>query len=467
MAEGIFQERAGEVREDIVEENINQLVAQGILRIEIGFRNELKVVEPYLKICRLKLQQGELIDWFLGSDSNLPESSRIVLVQYHGETIRTSLNDDPIRSLFVYCTRYSQGLVPYEYWEEGIPNDHWASIRSAFHTFNFLRVLEFHNLKVKSLPEEIGDMINLRYLGLKNSALDEIPESIGNLINLQTLDIRWPRCPRVLPSGVLNLAQLRHLMLPRNGIKVPSGIGILTNLQSLINLFIRPGIIQELRSLTQLKKLKLIDVSEEHGSELCACIMKMTGLVSLSLETRGFENDELLPTLESYSPPPSFRKLRLYGRLMDLPNWVCSMENLTKLILGYSFLSEEAISVLRFLPNLKHLTPWEACKVKVMNKEFCRVGGLPKLEALVIANQNLLEWTEIEEGALPSLAFLHFHCCSQLRILPEGLQYVTTLKVLNMFPLHPDLKRRLSRDGGKENYKIKHIPLLGSFGSFG
>ncbi|XP_042492156.1 disease resistance protein RPM1-like [Macadamia integrifolia] len=391
--------------EDIAEENINQLVDQGMIRVKIGLRNELEVVEPYYKICLLKLQQGEPIKWYRGdSDYNLPECARIVLVHYRGETITTSFNDNPIVSLFVIKARGA--IVP-----------------------------------LKSLPEEIGDLINLRYLGLKHSALDEIPESICNLLNLQTLDIRWPMRLRVLPSGILKLVQLRHLMLSMNEIKVPSGIDILTNLQSLTNLFIRPGIIQELRSLTQLKKLKFMDVSEEHDSELSACIMKMTGLVSLSLDTTGYEDDELLPTLESFSPPPSFRKLRLYGRLMDLPNWVCSMENLTKLTLGYSFLSEEAIYVLQFLPNLKHLALWEACKVKVINKEFCQVGGFPKLEALLIANQNLLEWTEIEDGALPSLAFLKFHCCSQLRILPKGLQCVTTLKVLNMFPLHPDLKR--------------------------
>ncbi|XP_043696428.1 putative disease resistance protein At1g58400 isoform X2 [Telopea speciosissima] len=287
VAGGILQERpAGEVMEDIAEENINELVGQGMLRVEIGLKNKLKVVDPFHQICLLKPQQGEGITRFLVSDSNnFPQSSHLIFIQYHGDTITTSLNDQPIGSLFV-IPEYSQRLIPHEYWYEGIPDNHWACIRSALYTLTFLQVLDLENLCIKSLPEEIGDLIHLRYLGLKHSVLDEIPESIGNLQNLQTLDIRGHRLPRVLPSGVLKLLQLRHLMLPMNEIKVPSGIGILTNLQSLTGLFLRPGIIEELRSLTKLRKLELNDVSEEHGSELSASIMKMRGLLSLSLDTR-------------------------------------------------------------------------------------------------------------------------------------------------------------------------------------
>ncbi|XP_042477861.1 disease resistance protein RPM1-like isoform X1 [Macadamia integrifolia] len=414
VAEGILQERPGEVMEDIAEENINELLSQGMLRVEIGYKNELKVVDPYHEICQLELQQGE----------------------------------------------DSQGLIPGEYWIEGIPDDHWACVRNALHTFNFLRVLEFENLCIKSLPEELGNLIHLRYLGLKHSTLHEIPESIRNLQNLQTLDIGCSRMRLALPSGVLNLLRLRHLMLSMNETKVLSGISTLTNLQSLTGLYLRLGIIEELRSLTQLRKLELKDVSEEHANELSASIMKMRGLVSLSLDSGDHWGKELLPTLELFSPPQFIRKLRLDGCLVDLPHWVCSMEKLTKLRLGFTFLPEEAVFLLQLLPNLKHLTLWEACKVKKMNKEFCRVGGFPKLEALVIASMKLMEWTEIEEGALPSLVFLSFHSCPRLMSLPEGLQYVTTLKELKILPLHPDLERRLKPDGGKENYKIKHIPLI-------
>ncbi|XP_042491111.1 probable disease resistance protein RF9 [Macadamia integrifolia] len=197
VAEGVLQGRPGEIMEDIAEENIKELVGRGMLQVKIGFKNKVKVVDPYHKICLLKIQQGDSISQSLFSDSKFPQSSCIVVIHHHGETITTSFNDHPIGSLYVFS------------YNEGIFDNHWSCITSAFHNFKFLRVLEIEDLKIKSLPEEIGDLIQLRYLGLKHSALDEIPKSIGNLQNLQTLDIRWLKSLRGLPSGVLDLLHLR------------------------------------------------------------------------------------------------------------------------------------------------------------------------------------------------------------------------------------------------------------------
>ena len=95
-----------------------------------------------------------------------------------------------------------------------------------------------------------------------------------------------------------------------------------------------------------------------------------------------------------------------------------------------------------------------------MEIEFFRAGGFPKLEYLTIASDDLVEWTEIEEGALPSLKQLRFSNCTRLMVLPEGLQHVTTLQILDLWNVHEDLIRRLSPNGGPENYKIKHIPVV-------
>lgn len=95
-----------------------------------------------------------------------------------------------------------------------------------------------------------------------------------------------------------------------------------------------------------------------------------------------------------------------------------------------------------------------------MEKEFCSVGGFHKLEILIIAFHVLEEWTEIEEGALPRLKYLQLHKCLKLRMLLEGLQFVTTLKQLHILPLLDEHKERLKPYGGEENYKIRHIPQL-------
>ncbi|RVX04378.1 hypothetical protein CK203_018507 [Vitis vinifera] len=53
---------------------------------------------------------------------------------------------------------------------------------------------------------------------------------------------------------------------------------------------------------------------------------------------------------------------------------------------GFSHLFENPNAVLQFLPNLKQLTLWQAYNAKQIGKEFCPVGGFPKLEVLVIAS---------------------------------------------------------------------------------
>lgn len=165
--------------------------------------------------------------------------------------------------------------------------------------------------------------------------------------------------------------------------------------------------------------------------------------------------------MDAFSPPPLLQEFYLQGGLIEIPMWLASMENLTRLTLSFSYLRENPTSVLQLLPKLKHLSLWEAYRAKLIGKEFCNAGGFPALETLTIASQFLVEWTEIATGAFPSLRSLSFRCCLSLIFLPEGLQNISTLQELYLDSMHPDLARRLK---GEENYKIKHIPKL-KFGS--
>ncbi|KAF2320541.1 hypothetical protein GH714_028139 [Hevea brasiliensis] len=72
----------------------------------------------------------------------------------------------------------------------------------------------------------------------------------------------------------------------------------------------------------------------------------------------------------------------------------------------------------------------EAYKAKIIGKEFCEAGGYPELETLSITSRDLVEWTEIVNGAFPSLRSLQFEFCRNLRFLPEGLQHISTIQEL-------------------------------------
>ncbi|PIA29273.1 hypothetical protein AQUCO_06100053v1 [Aquilegia coerulea] len=308
-----------------------------------------------------------------------------------------------------------------------------------------------------------GDLIHLRYLSLNKSNIDELPEIVSNLRNLQTLNVKWSKF-QALPSGILNLVQLRHIKMLKHwgvaGVIVPAGIGGLKNLQTLTGLYAGDGIASELGKLTQLRKLGIMDFTENLVNEVCLSIMKMKGLTSLSLQAKSCYPEATLPSIEQFTPPPLLQKLCLEGTLEKLPSWFSLMGNLNKLRLGFFRLPEDPALVLQFLPNLKHLTLWHAHDSKQMGKEFCSAGRFPKLEVLVFASFVLEEWTELEEGALPSLKHLHMHSCLKLRMLPEGLQHVTTLRKLTLIPLLDDHAERLKPDRGEESYKIQHIPEI-------
>ena len=443
MAEGIIQEKpAGEILEDVAEGYIEELVSLGMLETDqLGCsRIEFQVPNSLRRFLVDEMMEENFMIACSDSEPVIPATVRHVSIHNcrRNDAI-PNLKDLPIRSLFVVGVRY------------------WEHQTFTFYGLKYLRVLNLeYMMKMVKLPGEIGDLIHLRFLGLKNSRFRELPDNmISNLRSLQTLDARGCSISS-LSDGLLNCPQLRHLLISQ--CELPMGIGRLKNLQSVkgvISTGNGGSISRELGSLNQLRKLEVVlNGGDEY--DVYTYIMNMSSLLSLTLSCSDFR-EHLLNTWEPFSPPPLLRKLKLEGPLVSLPDWLSSTENLTKLRLGFSRLSENPNTVIQFLPNLKHLTLWQAYNAKRIGKEFCPAGGFGKLEVLVVASDNLVEWTEIEKGALPSLKYLHFHCCSRLMLLPEGLQYVTTLQKLASFPLHGDLARRLNPEGGIDYYKIKHI----------
>ncbi|KAF9620053.1 hypothetical protein IFM89_010703 [Coptis chinensis] len=451
VAEGLIQEKPGQIAEDIAKENIKELANLGVLHVD---GNKLKVPETIRAFMLCMMGEEGFIVSCTSSDTNVPPTTRRLSIHLDANNIPDNLNNLPLRSLFLFGIR-------------SLSDAALDSLRPVFHEKKFLRVLDLEDVHIKNIPDELGDMIHLRYLGLKNSDIDALPESVTNLRNLQTLDIRWNGKITDISSSILKLVQLRHLKMFKNwginGVReilVPTDIGRSENLQTFTGLYAGGGIAAALGNLTQLKRLGVMDVAADHVNDLSVSIMKMKGLHSLSLEAKSSYASEVLPSFEPFSPPPDLQKLRLGGRLEKMPSWFSLMGNLIKLRLGFSHLSEDPALVLQFLPNLKHLTLWRAYDGKQIGKEFCGVGGFPKLEVLVIASHVLEEWTELEEGALPNLKYLHMHNCLRLRTLPEGLQHITTLQELKLIPLLDDHVERLKPDGGEENHKIRNIPLI-------
>ncbi|CAL2240444.1 unnamed protein product [Prunus armeniaca] len=128
---------------------------------------------------------------------------------------------------------------------------------------------------------------------------------------------------------------------------------------------------------------------------------------------------------------PNIYKLRLLGHITKLPEDLMCLTNLTKLTLsGFGNLKDDHIKVLEKLSSLR---------------------------MLFLDNWNMLlkEW-KVEKGAMLSLCKLHIAFCLELEAVPDGLQYITTLKKLTIRGMHPELCCRPG-EGGEDFYKIQHV----------
>uniref|UniRef100_A0A2C9UT44 Disease resistance R13L4/SHOC-2-like LRR domain-containing protein n=1 Tax=Manihot esculenta TaxID=3983 RepID=A0A2C9UT44_MANES len=276
LAECLVPEKAGEIMEDLAEEIIGELIHLGMLT-EYFHPDFFKVPYEYEELCLFEVDE----QYFVSEAPNFPVRA---VIKDDGNNTLPSFTNLQVRSLFV-TTAERRGLHS----SSASPTrDLSQAYMQTICSLQSLLVLNIDG-RIEYLPDEVGDLVQLRYLALSNSKLNELPKTLGNLQKLQTLDIRlMSRNLRELPLEVLTIQNLRHLVMSRcinNGeVRVPKEIGKLTNLHSCHGVYAGGGIASELSRLTQLRELSVKRVSEDHASELYAAIMKMENLLSVKLE---------------------------------------------------------------------------------------------------------------------------------------------------------------------------------------
>ncbi|KAH9558269.1 hypothetical protein CY35_07G129200 [Sphagnum magellanicum] len=234
---------------------------------------------------------------------------------------------------------------------------------------------------IVSLPADFSSYFpKLSVLNLRNGQFHSLPDEFGDLKNLVCLDLSHCHELETLPDTIRKFHELKFLILDDcwSLQYLPSGVVELTSLQVL------------------------------HTAH-CECLT----WAEHTLASGQF--GELYPTIGA--------------SLKD----ICRLLLLTELTISAEKLSLD----IKTLPaNMSdrciQLQELELCSsiLKYLPRSFTHYGAFPALIRLNLSCCNLVEFPEVDEGALPKLKTLDLTGCKSLTSIPDSLNFVTSLNKL-------------------------------------
>nr|GLL25827.1 disease resistance protein RPM1-like isoform X5 [Ipomoea trifida] len=417
IAEGFVKEKGQQVKEEVAEAYLNQLIHRNLIQIaeksHAGKIIGLRVHDILREIILSKALEQNFAVILTGENKEWSDNKcrRLIIHRFDDDILKSISSKSHIRSLQNY-------------------NDPvWVSfsLLSKLLSFDYyipLKVLDLRGTNLKKIPKEVFKLFHLKYLSLRYTLLDNVSKSIGHLQNLEILDLKGTYV-KELPIEVEKLHKLQSLSVcskfSRGGFYAPFKIGRLLFLKRLSYVEAKKTngvkVVSEIRNLTQLRKLGVRNLRQEDGKELCSSIEKLTNLISLSLEAAVENGNKILDIQHSLSTVPlCLRTLRLNGRLERIPQWLSSLVSLTKLELWNSCVLEDPLLLLQDLPMLADLLLYKSYE----GEGLCfKAGKFPKLKFLGIYWFTSLKWIMVEEGAMPHLEDLQLSECKLLEQLAK------------------------------------------------
>ncbi|XP_020098976.1 disease resistance protein RPM1-like [Ananas comosus] len=428
MAEGFIEERE-RMMEEVAEDYLNELVHRCLL--QVAERNE----DGSIHACRmhdiirvLALSKSKELSFCM-----VYEHSRTILQRSKARRLSVLSN---ITNYFTEDKSHLRSVLIFNY------SMSYDLLKSVLRSSKFLRVLELDGALIEKLPSEICNLFNLHYLGLRATGIKE------------------------LPKGITRLQKLRHLVSTLFwGIKAPVGIWRLKGLQTLGYIKATRRIVRNVEALTELRTFGITCVRTHHCADLWNSITKMNHLSFFSVKS---EPGQELRQLDTLRLPLRIQSLYLQGKLdktsvSELAASFRSLTNLTRLTLSEAKFDEDTFPYLQALPALMFL---ELCGAYDGMKLHFQATSFPKLKKLYISGAQKLSQVEIERGAMASLNTLKLRGCPELKELPHGIEYLTTLQDLNIWrPAEELVELLLGGGGGGEGdhsndwrTRVRHIP---------
>lgn len=204
-------EKPGEIMQDTAENIIQELISLSMLQEHyIKGYSEIQGSRFYEKSYLVKVDEQD----FISKAANSPVHS---FIKNNGHSTPSNIKSLLLRSLFA-SSRNS--------------DDHFGAFSQVclqtICGLQFILVCDLHGA-VENLPDEVGDLVHLKYLRLSSLFIRKLPRIVANLQKLQTLDVNCSILFQ-LPVEIMNIKQLRHLLLRdirgySFGIRVPRGTG--------------------------------------------------------------------------------------------------------------------------------------------------------------------------------------------------------------------------------------------------
>ncbi|KOM51985.1 hypothetical protein LR48_Vigan09g064400 [Vigna angularis] len=446
IAEGFVKHENGRNLEEVAQQHLMELISRRLVLVA-SF-----TIDDRAKACRVHDSIHEMIRGKIKNtgfceyidEHNHLESSGIIrrlTIARNSNGLSGSIEESQhVRSILIFTDEVSSKDFT----------------RRLLEKYMRLKVLDFEYAPLYDVPENLGSLIHLKYLSFRGTSITSLPKSINKLQNLETLDVRAFGGIEV-PKEITKLRKLRCLLGdPISSVAVKDSLGSITSLEKMYVLIIDPDgvVIRELGKLKQLRDLRLSNLSGDHGDTLCSSINEMPLLerLHISLKYRTTEALDLHIRLSL----SKLRKLHLCGRLKEFPNWIPQLQNLVKLSLVESRLTNIRLTDLGSMPNLLLLSfdsnSYDGETLHFENR------GFQKLKELKLNGLQQLSSIFIDSGALQSLEKLQIMSILQLKAVPCGIQHLKKLQVLDILYMPTEFQQRIDPNGGKEHWMIKHVP---------
>ncbi|CAL4902788.1 unnamed protein product [Urochloa decumbens] len=450
VAEG-FVEKIGqgtleEMAEDYLTELINRCLLVVVKRNDSGCVCEVQMHDILRVLALSKAHEENFGSVYNPLKPDLIREARRVSTE-SGDIAQVAENAPHLRSLLVFQNSFTS-----------------ASLRSLSSVNKLLSVLNLQDSSIKQLPKEVFDLFNLRFLGLRRTNIASLPRSIRRLKNLVVLDA-WKCKIMKLPAEVTKLRELTHLIVtakpvrsslqfvPSVGVPTPTNICSLMRLQTLLLMEASAEVVRCIGALVELRTFRISKVQGCHCENLFKAISNMTHLTRLGIQTA--ENQEMVQ-LSALQPPPLLQKLFLLGALSkeSLPDFFLSLgilKNITFLRLVDSRLDKDTFSCLKGLQWLVKLQLYDAYNGDIM---AFSAKSFPNLRVLKIRGGPHLKEIKIERGAMMSLVDLKLLICPQLKMLPDGIEHLSTLEELTLDHTAEELVERVRQ---RKEMRISHV----------